>query len=87
MNQDNALIEQAQLVRTRYEAQLLKKANVVGVGVGFRERGGKLTEQVVLVVSVTKKKPMSQLADADVIPPVIEGIPVDVREVGEMKAW
>ena len=73
-------------VKARYEAFLLKKANVVGVGVGFRERGGELTDEVALVVNVTRKLPATQLSLQDIIPAKIEGIPVDVRETGTIRA-
>lgn len=86
MSEENS-VSQAQKVKDRYENQLLQKANVVSVGIGYRERRGKLTDEVVLVVNVSTKVPRSQLAGDDVVPGVIEGIPVDVREVGQMKAW
>ncbi len=73
-------------VKSRYEASLLKKANVVSVGVGFRQQGGEVTYEVALVVSVTRKLPPAQLSPQDIIPDKIEGIPVDVRETGTMRA-
>jgi len=73
-------------VKARYEAALLKKANVVGVGVGFREQGGELTGEIALVVNVTRKLPATQLSPQDIIPDRIEGIPVDVRETGAIRA-
>ena len=86
MSQEEAIL-QAQKVKARYESRLLKKANVVSIGIGYRERRGKLTDEVVLVVNVSSKMPRSQLAGDDVVPGVIEGVPIDVREVGQMKAW
>jgi hypothetical protein len=79
-------LQQAIAVKARHEARLMRKANVVGVGVGFREQGGKLTDQVALVVNVTHKLPRDQLAPEDLIPAEIEGVPVDVRETGEIRA-
>jgi hypothetical protein len=79
-------IQQAVAIKARHEARLMQKANVVGVGVGFREQGGKLTDQVALVVNVTHKLPRDQLAPEDLIPAEIEGVPVDVRETGEIRA-
>ncbi len=73
-------------VKARYEASLMKKANVVGVGVGFRQRGGELTYEVALVVSVTRKLPPAQLSPQDIIPDQIEGVPIDVRETGTIRA-
>jgi hypothetical protein len=79
-------IQQAMAVKARHEARLMQKANVVGVGVGFREEGGKFTDQVALVVNVIRKLPKDQLAPEDLIPTEIEGVPVDVRETGEIRA-
>ncbi len=79
-------IQEAMAVKARHEARLMQKANVVGVGVGFRQRGGKLTDQVALVVNVTRKLPRDQLAPEDLIPTEIEGVPVDVYETGEIQA-
>lgn len=73
-------------VKERYLAQLLSKANVLSVGVGYRQRGGRLTEEVVLVVNVTRKLPLHQLRPEDVVPAAIEGIPVDVQETGTLRA-
>jgi hypothetical protein len=64
----------------------MRKANVVGVGVGLRSRGGERTGEVALVVMVTHKVARAQLAPEDVIPSQIEGVPVDVQEVGEIRA-
>jgi hypothetical protein len=79
-------IQRAIDVKARHEADLMRKANVLSVGVGYREKQGQLTDEVVLVVSVTHKVPRSKLPPQDIVPPVIEGIPVDVRETGTMRA-
>ncbi len=73
-------------VKRAYQAELMAKANVVGVGVGFRQVGGQRTETVALVVMVARKLPAEQLAPQDMLPKEIEGVPVDVQEVGEIKA-
>jgi hypothetical protein len=64
---------------------LLAKANVVGVGIGLCHRGGQRTEQVGLIVLVDRKIPVARLAPEDVIPSEIEGVPVDVKEVGRLR--
>ncbi len=83
---NESAILRAMDVKARYEASLMKKANVVAVGVGFRQRGGEQTYEVALVVSVTRKLPPAQLSPQDVIPDRIEDVPVDVRETGIMRA-
>jgi len=85
-NKHNELIQKAQQIKRKHQSNLMVKVNVVGVGVGMAVRDGRQTDQVALVVLVSQKVPSDVLAAADVIPTEIEGIPVDVQEVGEIKA-
>lgn len=78
--------EKAHQVKNAHLADLMAKANVVGVGIGYCQRGGIKTEQVGLVVMVSKKIPRHQLAPKDLIPAEIDGVPVDVQAVGELRA-
>lgn len=64
----------------------MRRANVVGVGVGLRTRGGRREREVAIVVMVRQKVPRTMLAEADVLPGQIDGVPVDVVEVGEISA-
>jgi hypothetical protein len=80
------LVQRAIAVKRRHEAGLLRKANVVAVGVGRRTRGGAFTDEVSIVVSVKKKVPAAQLKPQDVLPAALEGVPVDVVETGEIVA-
>ena len=73
-------------VKAKHEGMLLSKRNVVGVGIGFREKGGQMTDEMALIVSVTKKLPAGELSAADQIPTEIEDVPIDVKEVGEIRA-
>ena len=79
-------VEKAQAVKDAYSAFLMSKPNVVGVGLGLHKAEGQRTGQVGLVVMVSRKVPKEMLAPEDVIPDQIDGVPVDVREVGEMRA-
>lgn len=89
MNQEarQAAVKQAQAVLATHQDDLMAKANVVGVGVGFIHRGGQRTNEVGMVVMVDQKKDWSQLAEVDRIPKEIEGVPVDVQAVGEIWAY
>jgi len=73
-------------VKEKYAAQLLGKANVVGVAIGYKEKRGQKTDKPSLVVMVKKKVPLSDLKKQDVVPPEVEGVTTDVQEVGEIKA-
>ena len=85
MVQSEAL-ERLRMVKAAHEADLMRRANVVGVGIGFREREGQRTDELAIVASVIHKVPLSRLAPEDVIPPELDGVPVDVQAVGELRA-
>jgi len=78
--------EKARRVKNTHLADLMAKANVIGVGIGYSHRGGVKTDQVGLVVMVRKKIPPHQLTNQDMIPEEIDGVPIDVQEVGEIRA-
>jgi len=82
----NERLERLRAVKAIHEHNLMSKANVVGVGIGFRHREGKRTSELAIIVSVTHKIPRSHLAPEDVIPHELEGLPVDVQAVGELRA-
>jgi hypothetical protein len=78
--------EQAKAVKEAHESALMKKKNVVGVGVGLRQENGAYTDEVAIIVMVTHKVSADQLDPDDLIPAEIDGVPVDVQEVGEISA-
>ena len=66
---------------------LLEYPNVVGFGTGFKQIGGKKTDQLCLSVLVSKKLPEVALHPEDIIPSRISGVRVtDVVEVGVIRA-
>lgn len=79
-------VARASAVQARHEQDLLKKAHVVGVGVGLSKKAGQLTQQVCLIVMVDKKVPLSQLAPEDRIPAELDGVCTDVQETGMFTA-
>ena len=68
--------------------ELMSRANVVGVGIGYKTRGGEIVRDdngdpiECVVVSVTRKLPAAQLPSSDVIPATVAGAPTDVIETG-----
>jgi len=80
-------MRQLRRVKTAHEGELMRKANVVGVGIGFRRRRGEAADEPVIVVSVTRKVPRSQLNAEDVVPHELDGVPVDVEAVGTLRAF
>ena len=83
----NEELERLRAVKSTYEVDLMDKANVVGVGIGVRRIGGELTDEPVIVVSVIRKLPFPQLTPRDAIPRELDGVPVDVQVVGELRAF
>jgi hypothetical protein len=87
MSELQAETEKIRQVRRIHERDLMSKANVVGLGIGYRQQGGKRSDELALVVMVKKKLPGAQLSPQDMIPSSIDGVPVDVQEIGEIKAY
>ncbi len=85
--QPDEAIERASQVKTRYEKELMKRANVIGVGIGYKYKNGQLTDEIVLIVNVSDKKPVAELAKEDLLPREIDGVPVDVQEIGPIRAY
>ncbi|MFL7792449.1 MAG: hypothetical protein AB8I69_09945 [Anaerolineae bacterium] len=84
-NEDNP-IARIQDVKARYEDALLKKANVVGVGIGLRMRHGRPVGDPALIVNVTHKVPSEELHPEDRIPDMLDGVRVWIEVIGEVKA-
>lgn len=80
------ILEKITNVQTLYSDELMKKKNVVGVGVGLRKQGDKFTQDPALVVLVEKKQPLDELDDSDRIPSELDGVVVDVQVVGQISA-
>jgi hypothetical protein len=81
-----AMAARAEQVKNQHQRDLMTKANVVGVGIGYRTVQGQPTGEIGLVVMVSRKVPRDRLDPADLVPHDIDGVPVDVQEVGEIRA-
>ena len=86
MSDMDAAIARARAVKEKYEVNLLQKKNVIGIGIGFEARAGQLTDTVALIVNVRKKVAEDDLSPQDLLPETLEGVPVDVVEVGVIRA-
>lgn len=82
----NAETERIMAVMKEHKNGLLSKPNVVGVAVGFKQNAGISTQDLALVVLVETKIPLHALPPDAQIPESIEGIPVDVQEIGKISA-
>lgn len=68
------------------EAQLLAKANVVGVGTGEKTKSGMPLGRLCLKVYVDKKYPKDKVSKEDLIPQSLAAVETDVEEVGKIVA-
>ena len=84
INKEEGSLERVRRIKRANENALLTKANVVGVGIGFRQRSGERTDEIAVLVMVDKKVPASELNPQDLIPSEIDGVPVDVLEIGHL---
>jgi len=81
-----ATFEEVRRIKERHEAELMEKAGVVGCAIGYKQVGGKKTDELSIVCYVIEKKPEGKLRKQDIIPKKIEGIPTDIIESGEIRA-
>jgi hypothetical protein len=79
---DDVTFERIKAVQVDYVDSLMELANVIGVAIGYRKCEGKLTDEPALVVMVDFKVPIEDLDEKDIIPSEIEGVTVDVQEMG-----
>ena len=77
----------ATLVQNKYTDMLLAIPHVMGVAIGLQQKNGVYTDEVCLVVMVDKKVPASELDSQSLIPSQLDGVPVDVQEIGVPTAY
>jgi hypothetical protein len=80
------LLVQIAVIRERVAAAFLNYQNVVACGIGFKTTQGQQTWVPSVVLSVVHKMPQSELPESQILPKLIEGIPTDVIETGEITA-
>lgn len=78
----NQLVE----VQRRFQRELMAKAGVIGVGIGFRDVKGERTNEVTLVALVEQKVPLEAIPPQDRVPEDIDGLRTDVIEIGKVVA-
>lgn len=72
-------------VKKQNESKLLKKRNVVGVGIGEKIKDGKPTGRTCVRVYVEKKVAKEKLSKQNLVPPMISDVETDVIEVGKIR--
>jgi len=74
-------------VQVKHMDKLMSYPNVVGIGIGFAMDGDQPTNKPAVIVMVSEKLPMAQLAEEDVLPRELDGITIDVQETGGFLAF
>lgn len=80
-------VQQISSLRKKSQKDILKKANVIGVGVGMKETEGNKTEELSLKVLVRSKEPAAALSAKDLIPKEMDGVRTDVLAIGDVWAF
>jgi hypothetical protein len=82
------MLPQQQVVQVKEQAkgELLSLPNVVGVGVGYKTIGQVKTGEMSIVVMVRSKLPVAALQPGALIPKQMAEVPVDVIQVGDVRA-
>ncbi|GEM_PF-135283 len=80
------LFQQLLQAQRLFQEDLLRRANVVGVAVGYKNYKEEATDRLALAVLVEKKKPVEALTEEDLIPSEMDGAPTDVIEIGRLEA-
>jgi hypothetical protein len=62
------------------------RTNVVGVGVGEKTTSGRATGQRAVLLLVKRKYPPDEIAPANLLPSAVAGLPIDICEVGTLRA-
>jgi hypothetical protein len=78
--------EHISAVIENHRDELLRMPHVVGVAVGFQKQAGLSTQNLALVVLVDAKVDPAGLEPGESIPPKIDGVIVDVQEIGPVVA-
>lgn len=83
----DARLDHVKSIRSFFAADMMKRRNVVACGIGFKVRGAETTRDPSVMVSVTHKEPSGALDPGDLIPEMLDGVPTDVVETGELVAY
>jgi hypothetical protein len=70
----------------RMVTDFMRRRNVVACGIGYKVRGSERTDEPCVMVSVSRKQPVSELSSSDLIPAQVDDVLTDVIETGEIVA-
>jgi hypothetical protein len=79
------ITQQLKQACTEAQKQLEGNPSVVSVGIGYKYRGGRRTDEVCIVVGVKKKLPMKDVPAGQAVMSSVGDVLTDVIEYGEIK--
>ncbi len=83
----DAVYRRVQATLDKYRPVLLAIPGVVGVGIGYATVGGQPTSEIALIVMVEHKLAAQDVPPEARIPAHINGVRVDVQEMGAFAAF
>ncbi len=86
MSIDQAAVDRITRAQDKHTEALLRLPNVVGTALGVKMINDEPTGDLALVVLVRNKVPLDSLQPDERIPATLDGVLVDVQEVGEVLA-
>jgi len=75
-------IDDIRKVLQQARGELMRKANVVATGIGYKRTNGKQTDELAIICSVGNKLAVKLLSADELVPGSIDGIPTDVHPSG-----
>lgn len=84
---DDAAHRRVQAALDKYKPLLLSIPGVVGVGIGYATVHGQMTHEIALIVMVDHKLSAQDVPPDALIPAHINGVRVDVQELGAFTAF
>ncbi|MDE2635190.1 MAG: hypothetical protein OXI30_02395 [Chloroflexota bacterium] len=69
-------------VQAKYDDYLMSFPNVIGTGIGYRQIKRQPSEELCLVVMVSRKLAPAKLPSEAMLPDEVENVPIDVIETG-----
>jgi hypothetical protein len=81
------LLQVALAAKQHHLDSIFRLPNVIACGVGYKVMDNGTTDELAVVVSVTRKLPAAVLSAAELIPRLLDGIRTDVVETGSLRAF
>lgn len=82
-----ATIDQIRSVLKEVRPQLMRKANVMATGIGYKRVDNRRTDKLAIICSVAIKTSIDKLDADDLIPEEVQNVPTDVNPTGMFRTF